>query len=268
MELDSRLDRWSGPRSSGQVPRTRKECGAKWVLVMCCEWCFKDSGKAARSALNCYAMEMGGVFRCFKMASQFLEWESKTTKPYFLITDWRTAKPCVESKIQQAVFTVVVCMDGRQERKANRWVSNLGTGRGLIHISATTNFEVTVPALLSTMMQSEQIKLGRQGSHKLQQTGLKYDGVQMQVSHKFQVLQAEDDGAKVHHCSNQILPKYADVPQALQMDLSICAVPATVWVGPAMNNPSDVVNQVWKSLRHPEQVEHFLKAAMPRHYED
>jgi len=264
MEVDGWVDACLGPRS-GPSPcnKGEKGCGAAWSLVWCSEWCFKDSNKATCSFLAFHVKEMGGVFRRFKRANQFLDWESQMTKPYFLITDTRAAKPCMETTRNQALFTVVLCMDGRQERKAQRWVPSLKTSGGPIHICADTYFELTILPLLAKEIQPQQATVGMQAS-------LKED---MQALSTFQGPPQNDHGAQVQHYSNQIQPSFVVVPHALQMNpdqtaSGTDAVQAAAWVGPAIPNLSDMMDHVWQSLQSPEQVEHALKQAMPDCYED
>jgi len=262
MRVDGQSDVWPGP-PSGPPPRNRRECEAAWMLVLCCEWCFKDTGKALRSFLEFHVTEMGGVFRCFKKASQFLNWESKVTKPYFLITDWRTAKPCIETAYNQAMFTVVFCIDGRQERKAQRWVSSLRTNGGPIYISADANLEPPISCLLAKAIQHQQVKDGMQASLKESKKALS----------TLEAPQHKDDGVQVHLCSNQIQLSDVHVPHELQMNPNQTAsdtysVYAAACSEPAMHDLLDMVEDVWKSLQSPEQVEHALKQAMPLCYED
>jgi len=217
MDFKVRFNGWRHDPRGGPPPRNPRECKANWILVLCSEWCFKDAAAAARSALEFHTIEMGGTLRCFKMPGQFLEWRSKMTKPYFLITDWRLAKPCIETTAHnQAMSAVVLCMDARQQRKALRWVSNFSTSGVPIHIGAIADLERTVLHLLATAMQHY---LLQQTQPNAEMTLLK-QGEQPDAEMtllKQNKLQQEDNGVQVHHRSNQIEPMYVNLPQALQM---------------------------------------------------
>jgi hypothetical protein len=76
------------------------------------------------------AQQHGAELVCLKKVHQFQQWLATAKKPYVLFTDWREAKQCNEAITVQGldyrpIFTSIFCVDGKQKRRAERWVKNL-----------------------------------------------------------------------------------------------------------------------------------------------
>jgi len=98
-----------------------------------------------REALSRHAKELGGGFKCFKRSEHFADWSFHVTIPYILFTDWREAKHCTSGMKKRAMFTVILCADERQERRAQQWVSNFMRRKDPIHLVVTSSLEFAVP---------------------------------------------------------------------------------------------------------------------------
>jgi hypothetical protein len=100
------------------------------------------------------AQKFGAELVCLKKCHMFQQWLSTTKEPYVLLTDWREVKHCIGTMDHQGpescpIFTGVFCIDAKQERRAERWVSTLAEREGPIYINGSLPFaESTVMSLL------------------------------------------------------------------------------------------------------------------------
>lgn len=85
---------------------------------------------------------------------------SLATEPYVLFTDLREVKLIIDAMNRQGFeqrpnFTVVFCMDGKQQQKASRWVSNLNEPKEPIYlVGSLSSIDPIVPQLLSQAAQA------------------------------------------------------------------------------------------------------------------
>jgi len=79
---------------------------------------------------------------------------SKATEPYVLFTDLREVKLIIEAMNRQGfeqrpIFTIVFCIDPKQQQKASRWVSNLNEPKDSIYLVGDfSSIDPMVPQLL------------------------------------------------------------------------------------------------------------------------
>jgi len=258
-------------QSSEELLHTKKMLmTAGWTISWCQEDCFKHTGSDLRTTLSLHARNMGVKLRPFKKVTDFLQWSSQGPHPCVLFTSWRAAKPCITAITSpglenRIMFTVVLCMDMVQQRRAEHWVSNLMKSRGH-HFPV----EVTTPDLLKQVLQvhgdclDESALLQREARCAFKQalppvqmeTLLPADasqrarpkmGVQttkstLNFGEKAAIAISQDDWPKVTH--GIVDPNVAHV-----------------WADP-------VVANVWSRLQCPERVRHALMASTPDTYED
>jgi len=100
---------------------------ASWRAVWCHERCFRPECKTARNEFAMVVRNACGSLLCFKKSQQFVLWLAmKQMTSYFLLTDWREAKPCINA-LQEADVTywpfriIVLCDTAKQFEKASHW---------------------------------------------------------------------------------------------------------------------------------------------------
>eukprot|EP00442_Polarella_glacialis_P005043 CAMPEP_0115071812 /NCGR_PEP_ID=MMETSP0227-20121206/13883_1 /TAXON_ID=89957 /ORGANISM="Polarella glacialis, Strain CCMP 1383" /LENGTH=296 /DNA_ID=CAMNT_0002458491 /DNA_START=210 /DNA_END=1100 /DNA_ORIENTATION=- len=74
-----------------------------WALVWVHEKCHKPENVELRTNLVQLVQKASGGAVCIKKAQKFQEWLLTNTLPYVLLTDWREAKPCLESIEEQGL---------------------------------------------------------------------------------------------------------------------------------------------------------------------
>jgi len=129
-------------------------------MVWCYEKAHKRESMENRATLTAVAQRSGGFFRSFKKAKQFDKWSLTQTKPFILCTDWREAKPCLQTMTLQgqqnrALFTILVCATERQRGRAESWLCKLNQRRDPVHIvDDFCSIESMVPSLLPQALQA------------------------------------------------------------------------------------------------------------------
>jgi hypothetical protein len=109
-------------------------------LVWCHERCHKQESDARRRAISQAAHDSGAVLICVKKATKFAAWLAEGQRqPCVLLTDWREAKPCLETAALQPlanrpVATVVLCEQGQQFKRASAWTQTVAPELGLVHV--------------------------------------------------------------------------------------------------------------------------------------
>jgi len=283
----------------------RKQEGLSWTLAWCHEHCFKESTQELRNALFRYAQELGGEFRRFTKTKTFVEWLPQTTKPYVLVADWRTAKPCTLATTrhcfeERAISTVVHCTAAKQLKRARDWASSLmklsGSSGGNFHpvdvtfphilIQAlqmprgphhvTSCHSGNLPALSDQLAQLATVEAAYLSQH----TRPTVPSIQME-----QQTRPKESRTQLHHHHHETRLRNDPVqtPQEIQSQAGHATRALTATntadtmlvvglVAPTMLVCAGVVDprmaEVWTSLRCPKQVERALAAAVPDYYEE
>lgn len=111
-----------------------------WTVVWCHERCLLQECKELCKTFQRQAEEHGAELACLKKAHQFCRWLATAEKPYVLFTDWREVKGCNEAIAVQGldgrpIFTSICCIDGKQQCRAERWVSTLPERKDPMYIN-------------------------------------------------------------------------------------------------------------------------------------
>jgi len=105
-----------------------------WVLLWCCERCFKAERAEQLSALQVAVKDTGGEVVCFRKARFVAAWvDSDVRPPFVLVTDWREAQPCLialgeHSGTNRPLLMAVICDSARQLRRATAWARSADVG--------------------------------------------------------------------------------------------------------------------------------------------
>jgi hypothetical protein len=119
-------------------------------LVWCHERCHKQESETRRRAISKAAHDSGAVLICVKKATKFAAWLADGQRqPCVLLTDWREAKPCLETAALQPptnrpVATVVLCEQGQQFKRASAWTQTVSRDLGLVHVCQDAGSQNTI----------------------------------------------------------------------------------------------------------------------------
>jgi len=110
------------------------KCGEtphSWCLVWCHERCHKPENMELRKSINAAAKEVDAALVCMRKANKFELWLDRAEHaPFALLTDWREAKPCIQTLSLQPpsnrpACTVLLCTMERQFERASSWAQAL-----------------------------------------------------------------------------------------------------------------------------------------------
>lgn len=108
-----------------------------WHLLWCSKRCFKQDQSQRMANLQIMVADAGGKLVCKRKAQQLTQrrpsfrWRSSSS-PLVLVTDWREAKPCLQSLMVEAnankwpSLMIVACDDQVLNRRASLWQQTLG----------------------------------------------------------------------------------------------------------------------------------------------